>query len=72
MAEEKERKETGKKNISIHPNKRDRKRLEKRKQNWLRNKSIRAQLYSSHRSSSWNQQVSTWHETLKALSSGSA
>jgi hypothetical protein len=72
LADNRREKNDTKKQASIHPNKRSAKTIARRRQNYLRNKQIRAELYKAHRSSGWNNQVSTWHETLKALSNGSA
>ena len=49
------------------------KRQAKKKSQYLANKARRASLYTQHTGSNgWQKDVSTWHETLRALSAGTA
>lgn len=59
--------------VSIHPNPRKPKTIERKRANHIRNTKYRAELYSSHTgNSSWDKKVGEWHEGIKALQVGSA
>ena len=58
------------KGMSIHPQPRNARAVARRKKNHARNKTIRADLNRGNRSADWQKDVSTFHDTLKAISMG--